>query len=119
MSKKNLGSVVGLTLKDFSRNESITNNLDEKGRIIINTDPLVSGHKYISVNVATDMQTYNMKAYVINSDSIAGVITLLTNKVDGSAGPILRGILPTPFNYAINADGITDVSIHESGKILN
>lgn len=119
MSEKNLGSVVGLTLKDFSRHESVTNNLDEKGRIIINTDPLVSGVKYISVSVTTDMQKYNMKAYVIDSDSLVGNVTLLTNKVDGSAGPILRGILPTPFNYAINADGITDVTIHESGKILN
>lgn len=119
MSEKNLGSVVGLTLKDFSRHESVINNLDEKGRIIINTDPLVSGNKYISVNVTTDMQIYNVQAYVINSDSLVGSVTLLTNKVDGSAGPILRGILPTPFNYAINADGITDVTIHESGKILN
>lgn len=119
MSKKNLGSVVGLTLKDFSRHEDVTNNLDEKGRIIINSEPIVSGTKYISVRVNTDMQQYNVPAYVINRDSFVGYVTLITNKVDGSAGPILRGILPTPFNYAIKADGITEVSIHESGKILN
>ena len=119
MSEKNLGSVVGLTLKNLSRHESVINNLDEKGRIIINTDPLVSGNKYISVTVTKDMQIYNVPAYVINSDSLVGCITLLSNKVDGSAGTILRGILPTPFNYAIKTDGISDVTIHESGKILN
>ena len=47
MSEKNLGSVVGLTLKNFERQETVTSNLDEKGRIIINTDPLVSGYKFI------------------------------------------------------------------------
>lgn len=119
MSEKNLGSVVGLTLKDFSRHENVINNLDKKGRIIINAEPIVSGVKYISVTVNTDMQLYNVPAYIIDSDSLVGCITLITNKVDGSAGPILRGILPTPFNYAISADGITEVSIHESGKILN
>lgn len=119
MSEKNLGSVVGLTLKDFSRHESVINNLDEKGRIIINTETIVSGNKYISVSVTTDMQLYNVPVYAINSDSLVGCITLMTNKVDGSAGPILRGVLPTPFNYAIKADGLTDVTIHESGKILN
>nr|DAJ81719.1 MAG TPA: hypothetical protein [Caudoviricetes sp.] len=119
MSEKNLGSVVGLTLKVFSRHENITNNLDEKGRIIVNTDPIVSGAKYISVKVNTDMQLYNVPVYAINSDSLAGCITLITNKVDGSAGPFLRGILPTPFNYAMKADGITEVFIQENGKILN
>lgn len=118
MSEKNLGSVVGLTLKVFSRHEDVTNNLDKKGRIIINADTIVSGAKYISVTVNKDMQLYNVPAYVINSDSLAGCITLMTNKIDGSAGPILRGILPTPFNYAIKADGITEVSIHESGETL-
>lgn len=119
MSEKNLGSVVGLTLKNFSRHESVTNNLDKKGRIIINTEPLVSGIKYISVTLTEDMQLYNAPVYVVDNDSIAGYVALITNKVDGSAGPILRGILPTPFNYAINADGLTDVTIHESGQILN
>lgn len=119
MSEKNLGSVVGLTLKDFSRHENVINNLDEKGRIIINADSIVSGVKYISVSVNTDMQLYNVPAYIINSDSLVGCVTLITNKSDGSAGPILRGILTTPFNYAIKADGITEVTIHESGKILN
>lgn len=119
MSEKNLGSVVGLTLKVFSRHENVTNNLDKKGRIIINAEPFVSGAKYISVNVTTDTQIYNVPAYIIDSDSLVGCITLITNKLDGSAGPILRGILPTPFNYAIKADGITEVTIHESGKILN
>lgn len=119
MSEKNLGSVVGLTQKAFSRHDNVTDNLDEKGRIIINAEPIVSGAKYISVSVNTDMQLYNVPAYVINSDSLVGCITLITNKVDGSAGPILRGILPTPFHYAIKADGITEVSIHESGQILN
>ena len=119
MSEKNLGSVVGLTLKEFSKHEEVTNNLDEKGRIIINAEPVVSGSKYISVTVNTDMQLYNVPVYIINSDSLAGCITLITNKIDGSAGPILRGILPTPFHYAIKADGITEVTIHESGQILN
>ena len=119
MSEKNLGSVVGLTLKVFSRHENVTNNLDEKGRIIINAEPVVSGYKYISVTVNTDVQLLNVPAYIINSDSLVGCITLITNKVDGSAGPILRGILPLPFNYAISADGITEVIIHENGQILN
>lgn len=119
MSEKNLGSVVGLTLKNFSRHESVTNNLDEKGRIVINTDPLVNGNKYLSVELTSDMQQYNLPLYVVNADSLAGCITLMTNKVDGSAGPILRGVLPTPFEYAIKPDGIKDVMIHESGQILN
>lgn len=119
MSEKNLGSVVGLTLKAFSRHENVVGNLDKKGRIIINAEPIVSGAKYISVSVKTDMQLYNVPVYIINSDSLVGCITLITNKVDGSAGPILRGILPTPFNYAIKADGITEVTIHENGQILN
>lgn len=119
MSEKNLGSVVGLTLEACSRHEDVTNNLDEKGRIIINADPIVSGYKYLSVKVTTDMQTCNIPLYVINGDFFAGCITMMSNKPDGSAGPILRGILPTPFNYAIKADGITEVTIHESGQILN
>ena len=119
MSEKKLGSVVGLTLKRFSRHEDVTNNLDEKGRIILNTEPLVSGYKYLSVHVTTDTKIYNLPLYVINGDFFAGCITLMSNKPDGSAGPILRGVLPTPFNYAINADGFTNVTIHESGQILN
>lgn len=119
MSEKNLGSVVGLTLKNFSRHESVTNNLDQKGRIIVKTDSLVNGSKYLSVEVTTDMKQYNLPLYVVNTDSFAGVITLTSNKVDGSAGPILRGVLSTPFEYAIKPDGIKDVMIHESGQILN
>lgn len=119
MSEKNLGSVVGLTLKDFSRHESVINKLDKKGRIIVQTDPLVKGVKYLNVEVTTDMQQYNLPIYVIDSDSFAGVISLVSNKVDGSAGPFLRCVLTTPFEYAIKPDGIKDVIIHENGKILN
>ena len=119
MSEKNLGSVVGLILKNFDRHEDITSNLDEKGRIIINTDPLVSGYKYLQLEVTNVTQTYTIPVYRINEDVIIGFLTLMTNKPDGSAGPSLRCILPTPFKYTISTDGIKSVFIHENGQILN
>lgn len=119
MSEKNLGSVVGLTLKNVERQEAVTSNLDEKGRIIINTDPLVSGYKFILIKIDHTEQTYNIPIYPINRDFVAGFITLITANEDGSASSYLRCILPTPFNYAIKTDGIAEVTIHESGQILN
>lgn len=119
MSEKNLGSVVGLTLKNRYRNEPVTSNLDEKGRIIINADPIVYGYIYLQLEVTKAAQTYTIPLYKINDDSIVGFITLMTNKPDGSAGTSLRCYLPTPFNYAIKPDGIKDVIIHENGQILN
>lgn len=119
MSEKNLGSVVGLTLKNVERQEAVTSNLDEKGRIIINTDPLVSGYKFILIKIDHTEQTYNIPIYPINRDFVAGFITLITANDDGSASSYLRCILPTPFNYAIKTDGIAEVMIYESGQILN
>lgn len=119
MSEKNLGSVVGLTLKAFYRNESVINNLDEKGRIIINTDPIVYGYKYLQLEVENAEQTYTIPIYKINDDAIVGFLTLMTNNPDGSAGTSLRCYLPTPFNFSIKTDGITAVIIHENGQILN
>lgn len=119
MSEKNLGSVVGLTLKNFERQEAVTSNLDEKGRIIINSDPLVSGYKFILVKINKAEKTYNIPIYPINRDFVAGIITLITTNEDGSASIYLRGTIPTPFNYAIKTDGIEEVTIYESGKILN
>lgn len=119
MSEKNLGSVVGLTLKNFERQEAVTSNLDEKGRIIINTDPLVSGYKFILIKIDHTEKTYTIPIYPINRDFVAGFITLITANEDGSASSYLRCILPTPFNYAIKIDGIAEVTIYESGQILN
>lgn len=119
MSEKNLGSVVGLTLKNFERQETVTSNLDEKGRIIINTDPLVSGYKFILIKINKTEKTYNIPIYPINRDFVSGFITLITANEDGSASNYLRCVLPTPFNYAIKTDGIAEVTIYENGQILN
>lgn len=119
MSEKNLGSVVGLTLKNHFRNEPVTSNLDEKGRIIINADPIVSGYIYLQLEVTKAAKTDTIPLYKINDDAIVGFITLMTNEPDGSASSSLSCIIPVPFNYAISADGITAAIIHENGQILN
>lgn len=117
----NLGSVVGPTdpkpmLTSVSESTNITKNVDEKGRIIVNSEPLVTGYKYLGIVSSRNIDNQTMKIYLINSDAFVGQIELFNPEPSGS-NYYYRAFIPTPFNYSISFDSLISVTLVQVGSL--
>ena len=96
----------------------VTANLDSKNRIRVNSDPLITGYKYIEIEVLNQQQTYNVPIYVPNTDTFVELM-VFRYKDPFSGGTTMRAIIPTPFDYSLLSDGISKVTLVEKGTYWN
>ena len=92
----------------------VTSNLDSKNRIRVNSDSLITGYKYIEIEVLNQQQTYNVPIYVPNTDTFVELM-VFRYQDPYSGGTTMRAMIPTPFDYSLLADGISKVTIVEKG----
>lgn len=92
----------------------MTENLDSKNRIRVNSDPLITGYKYIEIEVLNQQQTYNVPIYVPNTDTFVELMTF-QYKDPSSGGTTMRAMIPTPFDYSLLSTGISKVTLIEKG----
>lgn len=96
----------------------VTANLDSKNRIRVNSDPLITGYKYIEIEVLNQQQTYNVPIYVPNTDTFVELM-VFRYKDPSSGGTTLRAMIPTPFDYSLLSTGISKVTLVEKGTYWN
>lgn len=92
----------------------VTANLDSKNRIHVNSDSLITGYKYIEIEVLNQQQTYNVPIYVPNADTFVELM-VFRYKDPSSGGTTLRAMIPTPFDYSLLSTGISKVTLVEKG----
>lgn len=92
----------------------VTSNLDSKNRIRVNSDSLITGYKYIEIEVLNQQQTYNVPIYVPNTDTFVELM-VFRYKDPSSGGTIMRAMIPTPFDYSLLSTGISKVTLVEKG----
>lgn len=113
----NLGNVIGPKpeLKNISVNKDITDVLDSKKRIHVNTDPIVTGFKYLYFELSTETREFTVKLYEPNTDNYVGGLTLSVPSQDPDT-TIFRCFIPTPFNYSLSIYNINVVRLVENGS---
>ena len=92
----------------------VTANLDSKNRIRVNSDPLITGYKYIEIEVLNQQQTYNVPIYVPNTDTFVEML-VFRYKDPSSGGTTMRVMIPSPFDYSLLSTGISKVTLVEKG----
>ncbi|MCI6580592.1 MAG: hypothetical protein MSH15_01145 [Oscillospiraceae bacterium] len=115
----NLGSVVGPkpALKRISKNQAITGTEDKKGRLFIDSDPLVTGAKYLFIVSPLHTDNFRLLLYAKDTDKIVGSLYF---EGDGGSSPnTFQAVLPSPFSYSIQKDVVTQVRLIEDGYVLS
>ena len=92
----------------------VTSNLDSKNRIRVNSDSLITGYKYIEIEVLNQQQTYNVPIYVPNTDTFVELM-VFRYKDPSTGGTTMRAMIPTPFDYSLLSTGISKVTLVEKG----
>lgn len=108
----NLGSVVGPkpALRQIFRNKEIRGTEDTKGRLYIDSDPLVTGYKYLYLVSTSHSEDFRILLYAKNSDVVIG--SLYVNHIESN---FFHAMLPTPFNCSIDKNVATTVKLIEEG----
>lgn len=112
----NLGSVISPKpeLTTVDSNTDITTNKDTKGRILVNSSPIITGYKYLAVELLDEIQTQAVNVYLQNTDIFVGSLTLST--ADGSASKFFNVMIQTPFNYSISTDNVNQIRLIQNGE---
>lgn len=116
----NLGSVVGPAgpkpaLTYVNNSKVITEKRDSKNRISVASLPLVTGFKYLLIELLNPAQTYKVRIYMPNTDTCIGELVLAPLD-PASEGTTFVTILQTPFQCAISPEGISSVTLIENGS---
>lgn len=114
----NLGSVIGPAgqkpqLTEVKDSADITSNRDSKGRILIDSKPIVTGYKFLYFFLSAEAVTHTVNLYIPNSDTFVG--QLILRSPDQVETKSFRVLIPTPFNCSITADNISAVRLEHSG----
>ena len=116
----NLGSVVGPagqkpSLTYVNNTKDITENLDSKNRINVTSLPLVTGFKYLLVELLNQAQTGKVRVYMPNTDTFIGEL-VLSPLNPAAEGTTFVTMLHTPFQCSISTEGISSVKLIENGS---
>ena len=113
----NLGSVVGPkpALKRISKNQAITGTEDTKGRLFIDSDPLVTGTKYLFLVSPGHSENFRIKLYLKDTDEIVG--SLYCENYPTMGPNIFHTFIPSPFKYSIEKDVVSELRLVENGYV--
>lgn len=94
----------------------LTTDTDTNGNYIVNSDPLITGQKYLEITISYSQQTLNVPYFLKDTTTMVGILSF-ANYQGGSN--TLRCAIPTPFNYTINKGSgqqeITAIKLIEKG----
>lgn len=94
----------------------LTEDTDANGNYIVNSDPLITGQKYLEITISYIQQTLNVPYFIKNTTTMVGILSF-ANYQGGSK--TLRCAIQTPFDYSINKGSgqqeITAIKLIEKG----
>lgn len=88
---------------------------DTFGNFVVNSDPLVTGQKYLEITLTSGQQTANLVLIKPGTTTCVGILPCASKTGGGSVNHV--AILPSPFHYCINASvpGIESITLVEKG----
>lgn len=88
---------------------------DTFGNFVVNSDPLVTGQKYLEITLANAQQTATLVLLKPGTTTCVGILPCASKTGSGSVNHV--AILSSPFHYCINASvpGIESITLVEKG----